>query len=185
MLRRSLAHIVVPLAAVFVVPSSHAQESELPIQVNVPGVVEAKWITVIDPLGRRSRQGPVFYLASNTDLRRAEAVLTVDGAFRRAVANRDVAGADRILSGQFAGVEQSGTIADKRTMLERLPALEIQGLELNRVTVRFAENIATVTGSETQITPATREELLFTRTYVLTAGEWRLLSNTQFRDPRQ
>ena len=69
-------------------------------------------------------------------------------------------------------------------MLERLPALEIQGLELNRVTVHFTESIATVTGSETQIKPTSREELLFTRTYVLTAGEWRLLSNTQFRDPR-
>jgi Domain of unknown function (DUF4440) len=184
MLRRSLAHLVVPLAAVLGVPAALAQKSELPTQVNVPGVVEAKWITVVDPLGRTSRQGPVFYLASNTDLRRAEAVLTVDGAFRRAVADSDVAGADRILSGQFAGVEQSGTMADKRTMLERLPVLEIDRLELNRVTVRFTDNVATITGAETEVKSTTRQELLFTRTYVLTAGEWRLLSNTQFRDPR-
>jgi len=69
-------------------------------------------------------------------------------------------------------------------MLERLPALGIQSLELSRATVRFTENIATVTGVETQVTAETREQLLFARTFVLTAGEWRLLSNVQLRDPR-
>ena len=184
MFRRSLAHLVVPVAAVLVIPAALAQKSELPTQVNVPGVVEAKWITVIDPFGQTSRQGPVFYRAVNTDLHQAEALLTVDGAFRRAVANRDVAGVERILSERFAGVEQSGTMADKRTMLERLETLEIDRLELNRVTVRFSDNVATVTGEETEVKSTTRQDLLFTRTYILTAGEWRLLSSTQFRDPR-
>lgn len=73
---------------------------------------------------------------------------------------------------------------DKRSMLERLPALEIQSVELSRATVRFTENIATVTGVETQVTAKAREQLVFARTYALTAGEWRLLSNVQFRDPR-
>ena len=130
MFRRSLAHLVLPLAAVLVVPDAFAQKSELPTHVNVPGVVEAKWITVTDPLGRTSHQGPVFYRASNSDLQRAEAVLTVDGAFRRGVADRDVAAVDRILSERFAGVEQSGAMADKQTMLGRLPALEIDRLEV-------------------------------------------------------
>ena len=184
MFRRSLAHLVATLATVLAVPAALAQKSELPTHVNVPGVVEAKWIAVVDPLGRTSHEGPVFYRASNTDLQRAEAVLTVDGAFRRAVANKDVAGADRILSERFAGVEQSGTMADKRTMLERLPALEIDRLEMHRLTVWFTDNVATITGAETAVKSTTRQELLFTRTYVLSAGEWRLLSNTQFRDPR-
>ena len=131
--------------------------------------------------------GPAVLPSSlgGSDLQRAEAVLTVDGAFRRGVADRDVAAVDRILSERFAGVEQSGTMADKQTMLGRLPALEIDRLEVRRLTVRFTDNVATVTGEETAVKSTTRQELLFTACYVLSAGEWRLLSNTQFRDPRQ
>ena len=180
---RSLTRLFVTLVMVFMGSSSHAQRSAPPNEVNVPGVVEARWRTVIDPLGRTTRL-PYFYQASNADIRRAEAVLRTDEAYRRALANRDVAAADRILSNQFAGIEPTGTMANRRTTLERLPAMGIQGLELNRVTVRFNEDVATVTGEETQVTQTTRAELLFTRTYALIAGDWRLLSNTEFHDPR-
>jgi hypothetical protein len=179
-------HWSAPLAVLILVSmakTSQAQRSEPPTEVNVPGVVEAAWRTIIDPLGRTSRH-PYFFLASNADLARAGEVLRTDAAYHRAVADRDVAGLDRLLGDRFAGVEHSGMTVDKRSMLERLPALEIQSVELSRATVRFTENIATVTGVETQVTAKAREQLLFARTYALTAGEWRLLSNVQFRDPR-
>jgi hypothetical protein len=44
MFRRSLAHLGVTLAAGLVVPAPLAQNPELPTQVDVPGVVDVKWI---------------------------------------------------------------------------------------------------------------------------------------------
>ena len=88
------------------------------------------------------------------------------------------------MSSQFAGTDQTGTTADKRTTLDRFSDLPVEGVESNRATVRFSENIAIVSGEETLISTAARDKLLFTRTYVWAAEQWRLLSNTQFRDPR-
>jgi hypothetical protein len=95
MSRHSLFHLAVLISLSSFTGSPQAQRSELPTQVNVPGVVEAKWITVSDRLDRTSQESPIFYSVANGDLRQ------------------------------------------------------------------------------------------LTRTYILTAGQWQLLSNTQLRDPRQ
>jgi hypothetical protein len=59
--------------------SEEAQTSTAPREVGIPGVVEAKWITVVDPIGRTRRQPVlVFYLAFQNDSRRAKAVLAID-----------------------------------------------------------------------------------------------------------
>jgi hypothetical protein len=146
--------------------------------VNVAGVVDVAWRTIVDRLGRESRQ-PYFYRASADDTRRAQQVLTVERGYFEAQAAGDVAAADRILAATFLGLDEEGLPANKADTLSRLRARAIDRPEMRRATIRFSDNIAVVSGEESM---AAGKPLLFARVYLeTTPGSWQLVSSTRFR----
>ena len=147
--------------------------------VNVAGVVDVGWRTIIDPLGRESRQ-PYFYRASPDDIRRAQQVLTVDREYLRAHELADVGSADRILAAAFIGLDEDGRPANKRDTLSGLRASASDRSEMRRATVRLSDNIAVISGE--QNISAAGKPLLFARVYLETRpGSWQLVSSTRFR----
>jgi len=146
--------------------------------VNVAGVVDVAWRTIIDPAGRESRQ-PYFYRASPDDIRRAQQVLTVERDYFEAQAAGDDAAADRILAATFLALDEDGRPANKADTLSRLRARAIDRPEMRRATIRFSDNIAVVSGEQSM---AAGQPLLFARVYLETRpGSWQLVSSTRFR----
>ena len=162
-------------------PSSRVNAQSVSYEpiVNVAGVVDVKWRTVTDPLGRESRQ-PYFYRASSDDMRRAEQVLTVDRDYLRAQELADVSSADRILATAFIGLDEDGRPANKADILSRLRAKPSDRSDISRATVRFSDNIAVISGEQNSM--AVGRSLLFARVYLETRpGSWQLVSSTRFR----
>lgn len=162
-------------------PSSRvdAQAVSYEAIVNVAGVVDVRWRTVSDPLGRESRL-PYFYRASPDDIRRAEQVLTVDRDYLRAQEVADIGSADRILATAFIGLDEDGRPANKADTLSLLRAKSSDRSDISRATVRFSDNIAVISGEQNSI--AVGKSLLFARVYLETRpGSWQLVSSTRFR----
>jgi len=157
---------------------AEAQVSSEP-NVDFPGVVDVGWRTIVDPMGRQTRQ-PYFYLASPDDIRRAQQVLTVDRDYLRAETAADVATADRILNPTFIGLDEEGHAASKSDTLARLRRVASDAVDMNRATLRFSDKIAVISGEQTR--GAMREAVLFARVYLETKpGVWELVSSTRFR----
>lgn len=176
MVRSSLA---IGLALLFSSYRVDAQKvADEPI-VNVAGVVDVGWRTIVDPMGRESRQ-PYFYRTSPEDTRRAQQVLTVDRDYLRAQEAADVASADRILAAGFISLDEDGRAASKADTLSVLRAKSSDSSEMSRATVRFSDNIAVISGEQNNLTVG--RSLLFVRVYLETKpGLWQLVSSTRFR----
>jgi hypothetical protein len=147
--------------------------------VNVAGVVDVRWRTIVDPLGHESRL-PYFFRASPDDIRRAQQVLTVDRDYLQAQAIADVGAAERILAPAFIGLDEEGRPANKADTVSRLRTLASDRSEMSRATVRLSDNIAVISGEQNSI--AAGRTLLFARVYLETRpGSWQLVSSTRFR----
>jgi hypothetical protein len=171
----------VALGVLLVLPftPTAAQVSYEPI-VDVPGVVDIRWRTVIDRLGRQSHL-PYFYRASPDDTRRAQQVLAVDREYRRAEAAADISTADRILASTFIGLDEKGRTANKSETLARLRQMASDPVDINRATVRFSEKIAVLTGEQVRRRAGEDGPVLFAHVYVeIKPGSWELVSSTRF-----
>jgi hypothetical protein len=71
-------------------------------------------------------------------------------------------------------------------MISLFKTFNISSLTTDAAAVRFeAPAIAVVNGTQTETRGGAVDFMLFTRVWVRDGESWRLLSSTQFRDPRQ
>jgi uncharacterized protein DUF4440 len=106
-------------------------------------------------------------------------VLKVEDAFRLAKLQNDIEALRRILADEYTGVNQYGARRDKAEVIELFRAFKLSSLTRAEADVRFAGGIAIVIGAQTEVNPAGREKLVFTRVYVKRGVGWQLLSSTQ------
>jgi hypothetical protein len=107
-------------------------------------------------------------------------VMRADEAYRAAKLRQDTQALDRILADVFNETNQNGNSRNKAETLELWKSFSIQSLNADSAEVRISGSTAVVLGKQTE---NTYERMLFTRVYVRTGNEWRLMSSMQFRDP--
>lgn len=112
------------------------------------------------------------------------AIVALEDEFRLAKLRNDVAGLARILDELFQETNQNGNLRNKAETLALFEAFPIASLTTDSSSVRVTDNVAVVTGSQTEVNGTGTDHMLFTRVYVNSQGRWRLLSSAQFRDPR-
>jgi hypothetical protein len=179
-------HFVALVLAVMAVQVS-AQEAP-----RNPKVAHVVWREVLDSQGNRSTipilsRAPMEQTPAGTRITfdAQGAVLRVDEQFRLAKLANDVRAMADLLSDDFFETNQNGNSRDKAQALELWTSFKITSLLTERATIRLADDLATVTGEQTEVNGTGTDRMLFTRVYVRSGGnEWKLLSSTQFRNPK-
>jgi hypothetical protein len=108
-------------------------------------------------------------------------VLAAEEAYRLAKLHQDITSLNRILADPFNETNQNGNSRDKAETLELWKSFSIASLTTDSSQVRVTGDTAIVMGTQTE---NGSERMLFTRAYQRLPVGWRLLSSTQFRDPR-
>ena len=122
---------------------------------------------------------PAFCQARPVSPAEEAEVLKVEDAFRLAKLQNDTAALSEIVADEYSGVNQYGHRRDKAEVIELFRTFKISSLTRAEADVRIAGDVAIVVGSQTEVNPAGKERLMFTRVYVRRDGRWRLLSSTQ------
>jgi Domain of unknown function (DUF4440) len=157
-----------------------------------PKVAEVTWRDVYDFQGNRSSI-PVFSRSQSDQapatgrwtFNAQAAVLRVDEQFRLAKLANDVRAIRDLLSDDFVETNQNGNSRDKSESLDLWATYKISSLVTERATIRLAGDYVTMTGQQTEVNGGGTDRMLFTRVYVRSAaGDWKLLSSTQFRNPQ-
>jgi hypothetical protein len=115
-----------------------------------------------------------------TDQKRLQAA---EESLSRAKVRRDIKGLRDLLDDEYLGLNHSGKWRDKRELVD----VFTRGFALNEIAVsglqvRVGGDVATVTGRVKEKS-CTDDRLVFMRTYVRRAGQWRLFNSVQFREP--
>jgi hypothetical protein len=157
-----------------------------------PKVADVVWRDVLDSQGNRSSV-PVFSRSASDQspwagrmtFNAQAAVLRVDEQFRQAKLDNDVRAMADLLSDEFFEMNQNGNGRDKTEALDLWTSFKISSLVTERATIRLAGDQATMTGQQTEVNGSGTDRMLFTRVYVRSgADDWKLLSSTQFRNPK-
>ncbi len=106
-------------------------------------------------------------------------VLKVEDAFRRAKLENDTEALRQIVADEYAGMNQYGARRNKAEVIELFRTFKLSSLTRAEADVRIAGDVAIVMGSQTEVNPAGKEKLEFTRVYIKRDGRWRLLASTQ------
>jgi hypothetical protein len=157
-----------------------------------PKVADVTWREAYDSQGNRSSV-PVFSRSTSDQspwagrmtFNAQSAVLRVDEQFRLAKLANDVRAIENLLSNDFFEMNQNGNGRDKSETLDLWTSFKISSLVTERATIRLAGDQATMTGQQTEVNGTGTDRMLFTRVYVRSgADDWKLLSSTQFRNPK-
>jgi hypothetical protein len=177
--------------AVALVLSLSAIQSSAQDAPRNPKVVDVIWRDVIDSQGQHtsvpvlSRSAPDQAPDGRTTFDAQSAVLRVDEQFRLAKLSNDVRAMDALLSDEFFETNQNGNSRDKPEALDLWTSFKIRSLVTDRATIRLAGDEAVMTGEQTEVNGTGTDRMLFTRVYVRSGGaEWKLLSSSQFRNPK-
>jgi hypothetical protein len=120
----------------------------------------------------------------NTPRRVEVQISDIEEQFRVAKLRNDVRSLDRILDRSFVETNQNGNSRTKTQTIELFRSFLMQSLTTDSSTVRVAGNAALVTGSQTEVNGTGTDRMLFTRVYVKSGDQWRLLASSQFRNPK-
>jgi TonB family protein len=104
--------------------------------------------------------------------------------FRLAKLQNDIAALEQMVDDDYSGVNQTGRRRNKTEFIELFRTFPIQSLTLGAMTVQANADRGVVNGEMREISGTSTYPMLFTRVWVRFGNTWRLLSNTQFRDPR-
>ena len=112
------------------------------------------------------------------------AVLKVDEEYRLAKLKNDTSTMDRIFADGFHQMNQNGNGRNKMETIELWKTFRISSLTTDSSHIEITGNTAVVRGTQTEVNGTGTDLMLFTRVYVNADGRWRLLSSTQFRNPK-
>ena len=121
---------------------------------------------------------------ANTRTAVAAQIQDIEEQFRIAKLRNDVRSLDRILDGAFIETNQNGNTRIKQQTIDLFRSFSIQSLTTDSSDVRVSGNTAVVTGSQTEVNGTGTDRMLFTRVYIRRGDRWRLLTSSQFRNPK-
>lgn len=115
-----------------------------------------------------------------------------DGAIRlveerliQATLTNDIPALTALLDDDYVAVIQAGTTLTKAEAIEMYRRLRFQTLTVTPESIRITGDVATVTGTQVEVRTQGSDSMLFAHVWTRRPnGDWRLRSNTQFRDPR-
>lgn len=113
------------------------------------------------------------------------AVLALEEQFRLAKVKADLAALDRLYDATVIATNQNGNTRNKQQLLELWSTFRITMLTLDSADVQISGDLAIVTGHQTELNSTGTDRMLFTRIWRRAGDTWRLISKTQFRDPRE
>jgi hypothetical protein len=111
-------------------------------------------------------------------------ILQIEREFGKARQTGDTALLDKIMSPSYHSTNQSGSRRTKAQTLELFRTFKLASVEILEPQVTVVGDIGLVSGRQRESNCAAVYNLLFTRIYVRSRPGWRLLSSTQFIDPR-
>jgi hypothetical protein len=118
-------------------------------------------------------------------MRDQTAILALEEEYRVAKLQRDVAALDRLLDPAVVATNQNGNTRNKSELLELWTTFRISLLTLDSPVVQISDDLATVTGRQTEINSTGTDRMLFTRVWRRAGESWRLVAVSQFRDPNE
>jgi len=104
--------------------------------------------------------------------------------FRAAKVANDAAALTTLLDDAVTETNQNGSTRNKAAILAALATNPITALTTRIGDVRVSKDVANVTGSQIETSGTGVDRVLFTRVWRNDGGTWKLLSSSQFRDPR-
>jgi hypothetical protein len=110
-------------------------------------------------------------------------IANVEERFRTAKLSNNINALADVLDEAFLETNQNGNSRDKQGMIDLFRDFPIQSLTTDQAVVRVRGDIAVVTGSQTE-NGDRGDRMLFTRVWVRDGAGWKLLSSTQFRNPK-
>jgi TonB family protein len=110
-------------------------------------------------------------------------ILALEEEFRLAKIHNDIKALDRLLDDAVVSTNQSGVKRNKADLLELWRDFRVDRLTVDSADVQLTDDLATVTGRQSEISGTGTDPMLFTRIWRRTNGRWRLFSVTQFFDP--
>jgi TonB family protein len=114
-----------------------------------------------------------------------DAVRAVERRLTQATLAGDAVALAALLDDDYVAVNQAGTTMSKADAMEMFRNQRIQTMTVTPGSIRIANDVATVTGTQVEVRPQGTDVMLFTRVWTRRpGGDWRLRSSTQFRDPR-
>lgn len=126
------------------------------------------------------------------DNKEVQAVVSLERAYRDAVARQDLAAAGRILARDFVATSSRGEMRDKEAELADMkpsPDYAMEGYELDDINVRVFGDTAVATGRAT-LKVAFRGQsntsvFRYTRVYVKREGQWQAVAQQLTRLPQR
>ncbi len=152
----------------------------------------ASGIDVRDTVLPREMLTPASRLQPNRGLS-AAGVQTVDTntaeqlekRLLQARVSRDEAALARLLGVDLMYVDETGTTSDRAQLIGRWLSSRATSISLTSLTSRWTDATVAVYGTEVDTTADTSLTVVFNHLWTKTsAGEWRLVSGSRFRDPR-
>lgn len=111
-------------------------------------------------------------------------VRSVEEQFRIAKLKNDVKTLGNVVHDSFSETNQNGNSRNKAELLELFRTFPIQSLTTDSSTVRIIGEVAVVSGSQTEVNGTGTDRMLFMRVYLKSGNDWKLLTSTQFRNPK-
>jgi hypothetical protein len=120
-------------------------------------------------------------------------ILQKEEKFRRAKLSNDTGALQELVADAYTGLNHNGRRRDRDQMLKLFGSYKINDISAaDEPRIGLAGDAAVVSGAERErlcdpahVSPCKADELLYLRTWVKREGQWRLLSNVQFKRPEQ
>lgn len=112
-------------------------------------------------------------------------VADVEDQLRSAVVRNDVGALTGLLADEYLGTSQNGATRNKTQALQTWATARVSSVNATLSGVQVAKGLAIVTGSMIEVNETGTDRMLFTRVWRKDdSGWWKLVSSSQFRDPR-
>lgn len=114
-----------------------------------------------------------------------QALLDAEQRFRQAKMANDLTALTALLEEGYFALNQAGQSHDKASALGMYQSIAFHSLAVSTDAIRVAGEVATVSGTQVERRSNGADSMLFVRIWRRQpAGHWRLLSNSQFNNPR-
>jgi len=152
-------------------------DATLPVDAPIPHAAATKAVEPVDP-----PQARTAIAVASPELQQVE---LAERQLQAARMRNDVVEATRLLADEFVGTDQNGSTRSKAATVELFRTVGVNSLTQTISDERVTNGMAVVTGSSVEENGKGPDRMLFTHVWRRDdAGWWRLVSSSQFRDPR-
>jgi TonB family protein len=165
--------------------AARAVDILLPTAVSAPSPAEVPTLHPVAPRAVASAEPAQVRGVTPSPSPDLQQVQLAERQLHAARMRNDVVTATQLLADEFIGTDQNGSTRNKAATLELLRTVGISSLSQTISDERVTNGMAVVTGSSVEENGQGTDRMLFTHVWRRDdAGWWKLVSSSQFRDPR-